>query len=429
MWKLTMSRKEITRLEAMALLKGNKNTQKEVAKLLGLSSRQTKRLWKEYKRHGASSLISKRRGKPSNNRYSDKLKEEVLELVKEKYVDFGPTFLREKLSERHGINLGKETLRRLLMAHGIWKGKRHKDIRVHQLRERRSCLGELVQIDGSHHDWFEGRREKCCLLVFIDDATSRILQMRFEEGETTAGYFLATKAYIELPIAFYSDKDSIFRNNMSESIKERGVTQFDRAMKTLGIEIICANSPQAKGRVERANKTLQDRLIKEMRLREICNLETANSYLPEFIADHNNRFAKEAKNQFDMHRKLTHSEEELNLIFSFQSMRKLSKNLELSYKNTIYQIQVAGHGYALRYAKVTVCKDLKGDITLLYKGRHLTYKCYNKRNKVPDIISEKELNQRINSLVRKAHKPSMDHPWEKYKAPLQPNALPINSCE
>ena len=127
-----------------------------------------------------------------------------------------------------------------------------------------------------------------------------------------------------------------------------------------------------------------------------------------------------------MHRKLTHSEEELNLIFSFQSEQKLSKNLELSYKNTIYQIQVSGHGYALRYAKVTVCKDLKGNITLLYKGRHLNYKCYNKRNKAPDIISEKELNQRINSLVRKAHKPSVDHPWRRCRT-LQQNALPINS--
>ena len=181
-------------------------------------------------------------------------------IIKEKYIDFGPTFLREKLIENHNITVSRETLRKWMTAENIWKTKRRKQARIHQMRERRSCFGELVQIDGSPHDWFEGRGEKCCLLVFIDDVTSKLVNLRFEEVETTAGYFRAAKEYITtygLPMAFYNDRHSIFRVNMPGC---EGTTQFGRAAQELGIEIICANSPQAKGRVERANGILQDRL-------------------------------------------------------------------------------------------------------------------------------------------------------------------------
>jgi len=247
-----------------------------------------------------------------------------------------------------------------MIKENVWQFKKRKKASIHQMRERRSCEGELVQIDGSPHDWFEGRREECCLLVYVDDATGKIKNLRFEEGETCAGYFKTTLEYINqfgLPLAWYTDKDSIFKNNTPEKA-QAGETQFARAMRNLGIKIFCANSPQAKGRGERMNGILQDRLVKELRLRNISNLETANMYLPEFIDDYNSRFAVVPKSPVDAHRSVVHNESELTLILSFQYERVLSKNLELSFKNVIYQIQTVGQGYGLRYAKVAVCEDM-----------------------------------------------------------------------
>ncbi|MCH7534673.1 MAG: ISNCY family transposase [Bacteroidetes bacterium] len=357
-----MNRKETIRLEQIISIEAGKISHSEASKLLGLSRRQVIRVRKSYRLQGALGLVSKRRENPSNNRVSENTRSKILELIGSTYTDFGPTFLREKLVENHDITVSKETLRQLMITNGLWDTKRRKKACIHQQRERRSRFGELVQIDGSPHDWFEGRREKCCLLVFIDDAAGKILQLRFEETETTAGYFKATHDYIKqygLPIAFYSDKHGIFRVNAPETIHE-GKTQFKRAMDNLGIEIIYANSPQAKGRVERANKTLQDRLTKELRLAGISDIETANAFLPEFIKKYNQKFAVEPKSKNDAHRQLQLSDEELNLVFSTHSTRTLSKNLELSYNNVVYQIQVFGQGYTLRHAKILVCEDLSG---------------------------------------------------------------------
>jgi transposase len=418
--EITMSQKEVTRLKIVTLLEAGKIKQLEAGKILTISSRQVRRLLSRYKRYGAKGLISKRLGKPSSNRLPDNLRQDILSLIKAKYVDFGPTFLQEKLSENHGITVSRETLRQIMITNGFWNTKRRKQARIHQCRERRSCFGELVQIDGSPHDWFEGRREPCSLLVFIDDATGKILQLHFEENETTKGYFYATRSYIKrygLPVAFYSDRHSIFRVNMPETSHE-AETQFERAMKTLEIELINANSPQAKGRVERANETLQDRLVKELRLLGISDIETANAYLPKFIEKHNARFAVVPKSEINAHRKLQKSDEELDLIFCLQHERKLSKNLELSYKNIVYQVQVEGHGYTLRRAKVTVCEDLQGNITLLYKGRKLKYRCYKKQKRQMAVVYAKALNSIVNNLVKKLYKPNkpkMNHPWRQYK--------------
>jgi len=423
---ITMSQQELQRLKVMEKLSTKQMKQNEASKILSLSRRQIIRLLKRYKQQGAESLISKKRGKLSNNRICAEYREKILQITKEKYHDFGPTFLREKLDENHGINISKETLRNWMIEEGILEAKRRKKARIHQSRERRSCFGELVQIDGSPHDWFEGRGEKCCLLVFIDDATSRIVNLRFEESETTAGYFRATREYVTrygLPIAFYSDKHSIFRVNMPESTHE-GTTQFGRALQSLDIEIICANSPQAKGRVERANGILQDRLIKEMRLREISDMNTANSYLLEFMERYNKKFAVEPKNAFDAHRKLEKTMEELDLIFSKQQIRTLSKNLELSYNNVVYQVKTTGEGYGLRHAKVNVCEDLQSNVSLLYRGRKLNYSCYKKQLKVAEIIDAKKLNQKIDELVRVVVKPRADHPWRRFKIKHYP--LPVN---
>jgi len=418
----TMSSKEIDRLAVIQKTKGKQLTRKEAARLLGLSSRQVTRLAQAFNKHGPLGLQSKRRGKKSNRGFSDEVKKRILDLVAEYYRDFGPTLASEKLLEYQEIEISKESLRQWMIMAGLWKGKRRKAVVLHQQRTRRPCFGELVQIDGSHHDWFEGRAPRCCLLVFVDDATSRLVQLYFVESETTEGYFIATKDYIKSygrPVAFYSDKHGIFRINMIEPQNGTGMSQFGRAMRDLGINIICANTPQAKGRVERVNGTLQDRLIKEMRLRKINNIEEANQFLPEFITDYNKRFSVSPASLIDAHRKSCPNQESLDLIFSWQCERILSKNLEFSYKNTIYQIRGEGKGYRMRKSKVKICDDRSGKITIIYQNRSLDYVTLSKQERIlAPIISSKEIEKTVDEYKldgrTSGHKPKENHPWKRY---------------
>lgn len=414
---LTMSDKEIERLTVIKRVADKQLKQSHAAKLLGLSSRQIIRLVKRYRKDGAAALVSTRRGRTSNRYKGDKFKQQVEQLVRQHYYDFGPTFAAEKLLEIHHLKISKERLRYWMTEWKLWRAK-HEKINIHQTRERRACFGELVQIDGSHHDWFEGRRAKCCLLVFIDDATSKIVGLRFEESETTAGYFKLTRQYIEKhgrPLAFYSDKYSVFRINQL-GVREDEETQFGRAMRELEIDTICANSPQAKGRVERVNKTLQKRLVRELRLRGISDIESANVYLSEYLESHNRRFAKEARDSFDKHRGYLPFKETLDLIFTFQEKRTLSKNLEISYGNVIYQIQEVGAGRRLQHKKVIVCEDLNEHVTLLHEGHKLKYKTINKQREAARIIPLKQLDEALDGRGRHHQKPpSANHPWRQYK--------------
>ena len=241
----------------------------EAATLIGLGRRQVLRLAKAFRQRGPAALASRRRGKPSNRSYPGVLRTEVTGIIRECYADFGPTLAGEKLAELHGIRLARETLRQWMIEAGLWRDRKQRKQPVHQPRPRRECVGELVQVDGSQHWWFEDRGPQCTLLVFIDDATSRLMHLQFVESELTFAYFEAARAYLEAwgkPVAFYSDKHGVFRVNQPGAPGGDGMTQFGRALHALNIDIICANSSQAKGRVERANKTLQDRLVKELRL-------------------------------------------------------------------------------------------------------------------------------------------------------------------
>ena len=291
---IEMSERELKRLSVLESLKAGRMSQKAAGQLLGIQERQVRRLIKKFRLEGARGLISKKRGKPSNHQLPPGLKSLAIEIVKEHYADFGPTLAKEYLSEQHGINLSVETLRQAMIAAELWKPKRQKLVRIHQQRQRRACFGELVQIDGSPHDWFEGRADKCSLLVLVDDATSALLGLHFVKAESTQGYFKLLRDYFKaygLPMALYSDRHSIFQvNNAKKNGPEP--TQLGRAMDTLGVELILASSPQAKGRVEKANRTLQDRLIKAMRLKGISSIDDANAYLPEFIEQYNEKFAK-----------------------------------------------------------------------------------------------------------------------------------------
>ena len=408
-----MSNREITRLEVMQRLKDKRLTQNEAAQMLGVSTRQIKRLWQAYRKKGAKGLASQRRGKPSNNRLDAGVVQQALDLIQAKYQDFGPTLAHEKLTEVHKLQLSRESVRQVMIAERIWKPKRAKQPPAHQMRERRACFGELTQIDGSDHDWFEGRGPRCTLLVFIDDATGQLLELWFVPHESFFGYGEAARHYFERcgkPLAFYSDKHGIFRVNQEQTLGlGSGLTQFGRAMHELDIQIICANSPQAKGRVERANQTLQDRLVKELRLRGISDLACANAYLPEFRDDFNRRFAVAPRSTHDAHRPLLPTEN-LALILTHQETRTLSKNLTVQFNKVIYQIQSNHPDYALRNAQVTVCENAQGEITILYKNQPFAYTIYHKPTRQAEVADTKSLDRQIQA----PHLQAVNHPWRTY---------------
>ena len=425
---LNMSAKELSRLGVMQRLAEKRMSQKEAGGILHLSTRQIKRLLRAYRQRGAVGLVSKQRGRKGNNRLAEEVKKRALNLLKTKYKGFGPTLAHEKLVERDKLKLSDESVRKLMIAEGLWKARKAKKVVAHQLRERRACFGELIQIDGSPHDWFEGRAEACALLVFIDDATGRLVQLRFVDSESFFSYCEAAEGYFRQygkPVAFYSDKHSIFRVNLPSVGTGEALTQFGRAMQELDIQIICANTPQAKGRVERVIQTLQDRLPKEMRLRGIHSHSAGNAYLPEFIQDFNARFGEEPRSEMDLHRPLI-AKDNLTRILTWQETRFLSKNLTLQFDKVVYQIQTDRPTYALRHAQVTVCLNAQQEVTLLYNGQSLPYTIYHQQAKQAEIVSAKHLDQ-VLKQKRLPQKPAPDHPWRKgFATPLsnRGNVLP-----
>jgi len=425
---LKMSAKELSRLEVMQRLSEKGMSQKEAGVILDLSRRQIKRLLSAYRKRGAVGLVSKQCGRKSNNRLSEEVKKQALNLLKTKYKGFGPTLAHEKLVEKEKLKLSDESVRQLMIEEGLWKERKAKTVVTHQLRERRACFGELIQIDGSPHDWFEGRAESCVLLVFIDDATGKLVQLRFVECESFFSYAGAAEEYFKRcgkPVAFYSDKHGIFRVNVPSAGSGDALTQFGRAMRELDIQIICANTPQAKGRVERVIQTLQDRLPKEMRLRRIGSWEAGNAYLPEFIQDFNARFGEEPRSDVNAHRPLT-PKEDLARILTWQEPRTLSKNLTIQFEKVVYQIQTNRPTYTLRQARVTVCLDAQEKITIWYQGKSLPYTLFHKQAKQSEVVYAKDLHQ-----ILSPHKPAPDHPWRKgFATPLSNksrNAFPATA--
>ncbi len=413
-----MSTKELSRLEIMQRLSEKRMSQKEAGEILHLSTRQIKRLLKAYRQKGAAGLVSKQRGRKGNNRLAEDVKKRALNLLKTKYKGFGPTLAHEKLMEKDKLKLSDESVRKLMIEEDLWKPRKVKKVVTHQLRERRACFGELIQIDGSPHDWFEERADPCVLLVFIDDATGKLVQLRFVDSESFFSYAQAAEDYFRRcgkPVAFYSDKHGIFRVNLPSAGSSDALTQFGRAMQELDIQIICANTPQAKGRVERVNQTLQDRLVKEMRLRRISSMADGNAYLPEFMEDLNQRFAIEPRSSVDAHRPLT-AKDDLAHILTWQETRTLSKNLTIQFEKMVYQIQTQRPTYSMRQAVVTVCLDAQQNITIRYKGKSLPYAIFHKQAKQSEVVPSKNVNQVLSPTP---HKPAPDHPWRKgFATPL-----------
>lgn len=429
--RIELTKKALHRLRAVEAVVEGRLKQAQAAEQLGLTTRQVKRLVAAYRREGAGGLVSRRAGRPSNRRLKKPVVEAIRALLVERYPDFGPTFTCEKLREVHELVVSVETVRALQIELGLWKPKRRKVRRAFQLRERRGRFGELIQIDGSPHDWFEGRSGRCTLIVFIDDATGRLVQLRFFPAETTVAYMQVLRAHLEAcgrPVAVYSDRHSIFRLTCEEAANGHTLTQFGRALAGLEIEAIHAHTPQAKGRVERANQTLQDRLVKELRLRSIDTMETANAFLPEFSTDYNRRFAVAPSVAQDAHRVLAHSPRELDLLLSEHHERVVSKNLSVQYRNVVYQIRHDSPGYRLRGATLTVCDLPEGEVVLLYDGCELPYATYRKGERPPPIADDKTLNERVDAALAKQRskttaKPRADHPWRRRAVAGPPSDL------
>src|SRR3954449_4306961 len=396
---VTMSRKELGRLEALVGLDAGRITAAQAVRLIGVGERQVFRLLKAYRASGAEGLVSRRRGRPSNRRHPDAVREAALAAIRERYADFGPTLAAEKLAEAHDIRLSRETLRQWMAAAGLWVPRPARRGRIHQPRHRRDCLGELVQIDGCEHHWFEDRGPPCTLLVFVDDATSRLMHLRFVPSESAFAYMAATRAYVEAhgkPVALYSDKHGIFRVNHPDAAGGDGMTQFGRALHELNVDIICANSPQAKGRVERAHKTLQDRLVKELRLAGVSSIEAANAILPAFVADYNARFAKPARRPEDLHRLLA-PHDDLDGALSWREERTVTGSLTLHYNKVLFLLEPTDAARGLARKRVTVHEFPDGRLAIRHKGRDLPYRTFDKLRRVDQAAVVE--NERLGAVL------------------------------
>ena len=403
---LQMTEKEVDRVYIIKQVINRQITQAKAAELLNLKERQVRNLITAFIREGKRGLISKQRGKPSNRAYQQRFKSQIMALVGERYPDFGPTFAAEKLKEYHSIKISDETLRTWMIEEHLWIPRKRRS-RSHPSRPRREYFGELTQIDASIHPWFEDRGEKCALIVFIDDATSLVTALHFCPSESLSGYFKALEKHLVKygrPRGLYSDRHSIFGGgeNMHHA-------QFIRVLKELDIQSLLARSPQAKGRVERANRTLQDRLVKEMRLRNISNINDANEYLNEFLEKFNQKFSKEPRGQFDAHRPLDLGAD-LERILTRLEMRTVSKDLCISIHTKYYKILESPMSNKLRKQKVEIREKQDGSFKIFYKNQELKY--------VPiGEYQDKNIMDAKDRLVwnpSTGGKPEFTHPWKRY---------------
>ena len=402
---LEMSKKELDRYHILQKVKEKQLTQKQAAKFLNLGERQIRNLLVQLKREGAKSLISKRRDKPGNHRKPNKLKHSVLALISEQYEGFGPTLAKEKLEERHKIKLSVETLRLWMIEHNLWIPRRKRK-KIHSTRPRRACFGELIQADGSHHHWFGDENPPVNATVFIDDATSTLTALVFSRGETLDSYFQALEHHLKRygrPRALYTDRFSVFQANNKE-----GLTHMQLALKKLEIEQILANSPQAKGRVERANRILQDRLLKEFKIQGIKTIEDANTFAGEFIETYNKKFSKKPMKDFDAHRSLDGYDLE-RILCRFET-RTLSSILTFQFNNKIFQIQETSEFRRLKGRKVEVRIAKSGRMRVFLDDKEFKFV---QLDQIVEVIPELSRKQLLYWKPRGGH-PSPNHPWKKY---------------
>jgi hypothetical protein len=383
MGNITMNRKEQKQHPVFENLKNGKISQREAAFQLEVSTRWVRKKAKRYLQSGPAGLVHKNRGRPSKRRWSQKEADVSIDLLQSEWVDFGPTFASEKLWELKQIKVDKETLRQVMIKAGVWQPKKRRS-QHRKRRDRREMVGHMVQLDGSPHDWFEGRADKCTLLVFIDDATSKILWLEFVKSESRMDVMKATKNYVQRygrPHSFYVDFGSAFSVNNNNSERDRK-TQWERAMLELSIEVKHAHSPQAKGRVERANGTLQDRLVKEMRLANISSMESANNFIisSHFIKQHNQRFAVLPSIEGDAHRPIdSHNLED---IFCLKEARVLANDYTVTYEKQVLQLAAQQRTTIRPKDTIIIRTMLDGSLRLSIRRINLAFKELNNRIKI-----------------------------------------------
>ena len=406
---VTMSERELQRIEVLSQVMDGRLAVDAAAHVLAISRRQVFRLLKSFRTDGALAVRHKARGRPPNNRIKTAKRDYALALIRENYPDFGPTLAAEMLAKHHAFTVSRETLRCWMTKAGIWLPRKQRR-KFHQPRLRRECLGELIQIDGSEHHWFEERGDPCTLLVFIDDATSTLMELRFVPSESTFSYFLALRSYLEThgrPVAFYSDRNTVFRVARSNARHGDGITQFGRALSELNMEILCANSSEAKGRVERANRTLQDRLVKELRLAGISDIDTANRYLPDFMARFNQQFAKRPARVDDLHRPLNTPPDRLDDILCWREKRRVCKQLTLNYERKRIILVESDLTRTLPGKYVDTFSFPDGRFQVRWKGQVLPYAVFDKDQRVTqaDIVENKRLSEVLAHIKRAQEEP------------------------
>ena len=407
---LLMSQKERPRLGVMKQVKAKLLSLVVAAQLLGVSYRQVKRVWRRYQDQGDAGLVHLGRGRGGHRGKEGKLRERILARYQQRYPDFGPTLAAEHLG-REGLKVDHETLRRWLLAQGWWTLQRRRQ-KHRQWRERKACFGELVQMDGSHHDWFEGRRDRAVLMVMIDDATNRSYA-QFSEEETTRAAYDTFEGYArqhKLPLGLYVDRDIIYRTERELSVAEQvageqPLTQFGRAMKQLGVKIVLASSPQAKGRVERRNGLLQDRLVKELRLAGISDLEAANRFLEaEFLPELNRRFWVQPAQAADAHRPVPR---DLAEVLSWEEERVVQRDWTVAWQGRWFQIE-SGHEALCLVGRSVIVRELRnGAMQLIWKKQKLKYR---------ELAARPVRAPRPKPLRKGAPqtKPAAGHPWRQF---------------
>ena len=399
---IVMSLREVKRLKAVQSAIDRQVTQKAAALMVNLSERQVRRLVTAVRSHGDRGIIHGLRGRPSNRSLSEDVREKVLSRYQERYPDFGPTFASEKLLESDGIKISDETLRLWLIEAGLWKKRRRKRSEHRQWRERRACFGEMVQMDGSHHDWLEGRGPKLVLMGYIDDARSTAYG-RFYDYEGTMPAMDSFKRYGSkngLPMSVYLDRHTTYKSpkKLTEWDEAESLSQFERALKELGVEVIHALSPQAKGRIERLFGVLQDRLVKEMRLRGITTKEEANAFLEGYLPRYNERFEVCPANEADAHVKLPRHVD-LDRYLCIKTERTIRNDNTIALDGRLYQLEERGG------KKVVVEERLDGSLHVTSKGVSLKYREITARPK-----KEAKTHPRV---FNRPPKPAKDHPWRR----------------
>jgi len=415
-WTITMTQEELNRKTVIEQANDKRITQKEGAARLGTSERHFRRLLSRYRKQGDIGLVSQQRGKPGHRRLKEEKRKVIEEFIQEpRLEDFGPTLMAEKLEEYTGIQICKETMRQVMIEAGLHQARSRRFEKAHPERERRERRGELVQIDGSLHAWLEDRAPKACLILFVDDATSEVLVARFVDQESYFAYGTVCKAYfrsVGVPVAFYSDKFSVFKVNNPHV---DAVTQFNRAITQLGIHLYCASSPQAKGRVERANETFQDRLVKELRLRDIHTYQAANSYLPEFLQFYNRKFAVLPRSTRDAHIPLDPSID-LDFLFAIHDTRIISKDLQIQVNHVTYQILTNRPARSLAKREVLVTQDEAGNVAAYLNRQPLALNVLVRQPKLLELVTPKSIDPQV-------YVPPTNHPWRTYGKKL--NGLPV----